>query len=46
MMEISLEDFTAALDVLIDRQVDFGQKRGLGDENEVMVFGEVFEEQA
>jgi len=34
-----------AFDVLIDAEVEGGEKTGLADEDEVVVFGELFEEQ-
>jgi len=35
----------AALDVLVDAQVEVGKQAGSADEDEVVVFGEVFEQQ-
>jgi len=36
----------AAFDVVVDGEVDFGQEGGLADENQIVIFGEVFEQKA
>lgn len=35
----------AGLDVLVDAEVEIGQERGLADQNQVVILGEVFEQQ-
>jgi hypothetical protein len=35
----------SGFDVLIDRETQVGEQRGLADQNKVMIFGEVFEQE-